>query len=43
MHPNPLTVSLNPDVSLNEIGAAAHEDAKTIQSSFDELVDELKN
>lgn len=43
MPPNPLTVSLNPDVSLNEIGAATQEEPETIQSSFDELVDGLKS
>ncbi len=43
MPPSPLTVSLNPDVTLTEIGEAAKEEAETIQSSFDELVDELED
>jgi MFS family permease len=43
MPPSPLTVSLNPDVSLNEIEMAAQKEAQTIQSSFDKLLDDLEN
>jgi MFS family permease len=40
---SPLTASLNPDVHLAEIEAAADEDAEDIQSSFEELVKELES
>lgn len=43
MHPSPLAASLNPDVTLTQIETAAQEEAETIQSSFEELVDELEN
>lgn len=43
MHPSPLAASLNPDVTLDEIETATQEEAETIQSSFEELVDELEN
>lgn len=38
---SPLTASLNPDVALNEIEEAANKDAEVIQSSFEELVNDL--
>jgi MFS family permease len=40
---NPLTASLNPDVDLVEIEAAADIDAEDIQSSFEELVSDLES
>ncbi len=39
---NPLTASLNPDVDLAEIEAAGDIDAEDIQSSFEELVNDLE-
>lgn len=42
MHPTPLSASLNPDVDLNEIEAAANIEPESIQSSFDELVNDLE-
>jgi len=43
MATSPLSVSLNPDVNLAEIEAAADTDAEDIQSSFEELVNDLEN
>jgi MFS family permease len=43
MATSPLSVSLNPDVNLAEIEAAVGEDADVIQSSFEELVNDLEN
>ena len=43
MATSPLSVSLNPDVNLAEIEAAADEDAEDIQSSFEDLVNDLDN
>lgn len=43
MPPSPLTASLNPDVTLNEIEIASTQEPEQIQSSFDELLDSLKN
>jgi MFS family permease len=40
---NPLSASLNPDVDLAGMEAAAEEDAEIIQSSFEELVNDLEN
>jgi MFS family permease len=40
---SPLIASLNPDVGLAEIEAAADEEAEDIQSSFEELVNDLEN
>ncbi|MCF8057536.1 MAG: MFS transporter [Desulfocapsa sp.] len=40
---NPLTASLNPDVDLAEIEAAADEEAEDILSSFEELVIDLES
>ncbi len=40
---SPLTASLNPDVDLPEIEAAADEEAEDIQSSFEELVNDLES
>ena len=40
---NPLSASLNPDVDLAGMEAAADEDAEIIQSSFEELVNDLEN
>jgi len=42
MSPNPLSASLNIDVSLNEIEAAAKEEPEQIQNSFDTLVIHLE-
>ena len=42
MATSPLSVSLNPDVNLAEIEAAADEDAENIQSSFEDLVNDLE-
>ncbi len=39
---NPLTASLTPDVDLVEIEAAADEEAEDIQSSFEELINDLE-
>ena len=39
--PTPISVSVNPDVELEEIEAAAEVNAEEIQASFEELVDEL--
>ena len=39
--PTPISVSVNPDVELAEIEAAAEVNAEEIQASFEELVDEL--
>lgn len=41
MQPSPLSVSLNPDVELAEMEAAAEEDTEDILSSFVELANEL--
>ena len=43
MAASPLSASLNPDVELAEIEAAADEEIENIQSSFEELVNELEN
>lgn len=43
MATSPLSVSLNPDVNLAEIEAAADEDLEDIQSSFEDLVNDLEN
>jgi len=43
MATSPLSVSLNPDVNLAEIEAAAEMDTEDIQSSFEELVNDLDN
>ncbi len=43
MPPSPMTASLNPDVSLSEIEAAAKKEADQIHNSFDELVNTLEN
>lgn len=40
---SPLTASLNPDVNLGQIEAAAEEEAGDIQSSFEELVVDLES
>lgn len=40
---SPLTASLNPDVKLAEIEAAADQEAEDIQSSFEELVNDLES
>jgi len=40
---SPLTASLKPDIDLAEIEAAADEEAEDIQSSFEELVIDLKS
>ncbi|MFT5699227.1 MAG: MFS family permease [Desulforhopalus sp.] len=40
---SPLTAFLNPDVNLAEIVAAADEDAESIQSSFEDLANDLEN
>lgn len=42
MPPSPLTAALNPDVALNDLEKAAVKETKVIQSSFDELVEELE-
>lgn len=42
MTPSPLTASLNPDVSLKEIEAAANQETDAIHASFDELAIELE-
>ena len=41
--PTPISVVFNPDVELEEIEAATEVDATTVQTSFDELVDELND
>lgn len=43
MAASPLSASLNPDVGLAEIEAAAEEEIEDIQSSFEELVNDLEN
>lgn len=43
MATSPLSVSLNPDVDLAEIEAAADKDAGDIQSSFEDLIKDLEN
>ena len=43
MAASPLSASFNPDVELAEIEAAADEEIEDIQSSFEELVNELEN
>lgn len=43
MATSPLSVSLNPEVNLAEMEAAAELDAEEIQSSFEELVNDLDN
>ncbi|MCP4339912.1 MAG: MFS transporter [Desulfobulbaceae bacterium] len=43
MATSPLSVSLNLDVNLAEMEAAAELDAEEIQSSFEELVNDLDN
>ncbi len=43
MAASPLSASLNADVDLTEIEAAARENAEDIQTSFQELVDDLEN
>ncbi|BHH84514.1 MFS transporter [Desulforhopalus sp. 52FAK] len=43
MASSPLSVSLNPDVELAEIEAAAEEEPEDIISSFEELVNDLEN
>ena len=43
MAPTPISVGFNPDVELEEIEAATEVDAATVQTSFDELVDELND
>lgn len=43
MAASPLSASLNPDVELAELEAAADEEIEDIQSSFEELVTELEN
>lgn len=43
MAASPLSASLNPDVEMAEIEAAVDEDIEDIQSSFEELVNELEN
>ncbi|WP_319549089.1 MFS transporter [Desulfogranum marinum] len=43
MAASPLSASLNPDVKLSEIEAAADEDPEDIQFSFEELVNDLEN
>lgn len=43
MPPTPLSASLNPDVTLNEIEIAATQDPEQIQDSFDELLDNLES
>lgn len=43
MATSPLSVSLNPDVELAEIEAASFEEIGDIQSSFEELANELEN
>lgn len=43
MPPSPLTASLNPDVTLNEIEAAAAKEPEQIQTSFDKLVNTLES
>ena len=40
---SPLTASLNPDVDLAELEAAADEETEDIQSSFEELVSDLES
>jgi MFS family permease len=43
MASSPLSASLNPDVELNEIEAAAEEDSEIIQSSFEDLAYDLQS
>jgi len=43
MTATPLSASLTPDVNLAEIEAAADEDADDIQSSLEELINDLEN
>lgn len=43
MAASPLSASLNPDVEMAEIVAAVDEDVEDVQSSFEELVNELEN
>lgn len=43
MAASPLSASLNPDIELAELEAAAGEETEDIQSSFEELVNELEN
>lgn len=43
MAASPLSASLNPDVELKEIEEAAGNDADDIQTSFEELVNDLEN
>lgn len=40
---SPLAASLNPDVAIKELEAAASEDSEVIQSSFEKLVYDLEN
>lgn len=40
---SPLTASLNPDIEIAELEAAANEPVEVIQSSFEELVNDLEN
>lgn len=43
MPPSPLTASLNPDVTLDDIEVAVAKEPEQIQSSFDKLVDNLES
>ena len=43
MTPSPLTASLNPDVTLNQIEIAATKESEQIQYSFDELLNNMEN
>jgi len=43
MHPSPMSASLNLDVTLDEIEVAESEETKQVQSSFDELANDLEN
>jgi MFS family permease len=40
---SPLTASLNPDIEMEELEVATGEDTEVIQSSFEELVNDLEN
>lgn len=43
MAPSPLSVTLNPDVPMAKVEAAAEEDAEDILSSFEKLINDLEN
>jgi hypothetical protein len=43
MASSPLSAALNPDVELDDIEAAAEEDSELIQSSFEDLANDLES